>query len=811
MVARRAVVRWALRLFRREWRQQVLVTTLLTVAVGAAVFAASAAYNVAPSRDAEFGSADQRFLLSVSNPEALGPYLSAAEEWFGAVDVIGHRSVQVPGSIDGVEIRSQDPDGAYGSPMLALRDGRFPTGDPEVALTDRVAVIFDAGVGDAVVLDGTERIVVGLVENPGALDDEFALVTPTPSETPDAVTILVRATDDRVDSFTFAEDPGTGFIESRGQTEKANAAVVVLVVATVAMLLVSLVAAAGFVAVAQRRLRQLGMLAAVGATERHLRLVMVANGVTVGAIAAAVGTAVALAGWVAFAPTFEGAAGHRIDRFDVPWWLIAAGVVIAVGTATAAAWWPARSVARVPIVRALSARPPRPAAAHRSALVAALLLVVGVVCLAAGVDPARDYGNPLLLIPGAVATVTAVLFMAPPAIRVLASLAGRLPLASRLAVRDLARYQARSGAALGAISLGLGIAVSVVVIAAAAEYGAAEGNLSDRQLVVWTGSIDLGDLRLPERTPDELRSFEPVVERIARMVDERVVVPLDVAIDPAVEEGRSGQILRTPALLGRRVGENTLRDSGRVFVATPELLTYLGVDLAAVDPATVLLTTQPGDVYLTGDITNTRFRTDPVPDGAVQRIDVPDYGSAPRSFLTEPGLQAATLAPMRAGWLIEARAPFTDSQLADARAMAADAGLTIESRDQQDGLVTLRTSASVAGVLLALGILAMTVGLIRGESARDLRTLTATGATSRTRRALTAGTAGALAVLAVILGMLTAYIALLAGYWPDTGRLSNVPIVHLVGIAVGLPLVATVASWVLGGREPAELARQAID
>jgi DNA-binding PadR family transcriptional regulator len=48
----------------------------------------------------------------------------------------------------------------------------------------------------------------------------------------------------------------------------------------------------------------------------------------------------------------------------------------------------------------------------------------------------------------------------------------------------------------------------------------------------------------------------------------------------------------------------------------------------------------------------------------------------------------------------------------------------------------------VAVMLLALGILAMTVGLIRGEAAGDLRTLTATGATGTTRRNLAAVTAG---------------------------------------------------------------------
>ena len=33
--ARRAVIRWAWRLFRREWRQQLLVLTLLMIAVAA--------------------------------------------------------------------------------------------------------------------------------------------------------------------------------------------------------------------------------------------------------------------------------------------------------------------------------------------------------------------------------------------------------------------------------------------------------------------------------------------------------------------------------------------------------------------------------------------------------------------------------------------------------------------------------------------------------------------------------------------------------------------------------------------------------
>ena len=85
----------------------------------------------------------------------------------------------VPGSVDTLDYRAQDPDGPYGSPLLDLRDGRYPASDGEVAVTDGVADTFDAGVGATFALDGVERTVVGVVENPSDLDDEFALLPPS--------------------------------------------------------------------------------------------------------------------------------------------------------------------------------------------------------------------------------------------------------------------------------------------------------------------------------------------------------------------------------------------------------------------------------------------------------------------------------------------------------------------------------------------------------------------------------------------------------------------------------------------------------
>jgi putative ABC transport system permease protein len=113
--------------------------------------------------------------------------------------------------------------------------------------------------------------------------------------------------------------------------------------------------------------------------------------------------------------------------------------------------------------------------------------------------------------------------------------------------------------------------------------------------------------------------------------------------------------------------------------------------------------------------------------------------------------------------------------------------------------------------LLALAVLALTVGLIRGESAGDLRTLTATGATSRIRRTLTATTAGALALLGALLGVAGAYVVLVGTYHDDLGYLRHVPVLYLLLAIVGVPMAATAAGWLVAGREPPTIARAVID
>jgi putative ABC transport system permease protein len=234
------------------------------------------------------------------------------------------------------------------------------------------------------------------------------------------------------------------------------------------------------------------------------------------------------------------------------------------------------------------------------------------------------------------------------------------------------------------------------------------------------------------------------------------------------------------------------------------MLRYLKISPATISPATDILTVHAGPLVLS---TSTTFGN----ATHVQRIQAPRYTSAPTSLMTLGGLHRQHWTQIQAGWLIETSQPLTAAQLAAAREAAAKAGLTIETRNTQASLATISAAATAAGALLALGVLAMTIGLIRTEAASDLRTLTATGATSTTRRTLTATTAGALALLGALTGAAGAYLALAAGYRSDPSVLSHPPVLYLTITILGIPAAAALSGWLLAGRQPPAIARRVLE
>jgi putative ABC transport system permease protein len=798
--ARRAVVRWAWRLFRREWRQQILVLLLLTAAVVATVLGAATAVNLPPPRGAGFGTADHLAILPPSPDKAAD--IAALRQRFGTVDVIENRSLTT-GTAGGAQLRAQDPHGPYGQPMLALVSGRYPAAADEVAMTRDLASTYAVHVGDRWTGDGRAYRVVGLVENPQNLLDAFALVAPRQIGATGVSTALFDATAGQLNGFAI---PGV-HIQTPQTPGGLPPSVVVLLVAVVGLVFVGLVAVAGFATLAQRRLRSLGVLSSLGATDRHVRLVMVANGAVVGIVAAVAGALIGLAGWIAYVPSLQASTNHRFAWTAIPWWLVAATMVLAVVTATLAARRPARLATRLPIIAALSGRPTDPRPTHRSMIPGLVLLVAGLVLIAfSGGWRSSGSRDSLFKLGGLLATAFGVLLFAPAGITLLGRLAWHAPVGMRIALRDLGRYRARSGPALAAVSFAIFIAMLVGLLATGRYADPLDyfgPNLPVDQMVVYPPGTGPGAHGVPP--PQDPAAEQATVGTISAGLGSPDVLPLATTDATLVEVTRLG-LLSFP---------------GTLYASTPELLRRYHIDPSTIDPTALLLTARPS-LDTARDL---QFRSTMSPDNPACRpatcvadpriqetTKLPKDASGPNLIVTGYAMRRFHLTPTPAGWLIHTSRPLTATQINTARQVALAAGMTIETRSQAPALSQVRNDATGFGVLLALAVLAMSVGLIRSEATADLRTLAANGAAGRTRRAITASTAGALAVTGGLLGTTVAYLVTIALFRSELSqRLFPVPYLDIVIVLIGLPLLAVVASWLLAGREPPANPRQAIE
>jgi hypothetical protein len=581
--ARRAVIRWAWRLFRREWRQQLLVLGLLTVAVAATIWGAGVATNTPPPATATFGTATAAISLPGTDPH-LAALVAQIQRRYGPVDVIENQALST-GSTQSVELRAQNPAGRFGRPLLALDSGHYPAGPGQVALTSQVASLYNLRTGSTWHADGRSWLVTGIVENPADLNDEFALAAPGQVTAPTQVTVLLNAPSgagQNQNQITlgpplpiFAGLPADATVSLASQSGHGgiSPATVVLVVAVLGLVLIGLVSVAGFTVMAQRRLRALGMLAALGATERNVRLVMTANGAAVGLTAAVIGALLGFGAWLAYVPSLQ-QQGRQNNNFS--------------GT----------------------------------------------------------------------------LYVATPAL---------------LADLGLRPSQVDPGADIASMRPGL-------------------GSVPDMQLIY-------GDLGNPQATPS-------------------------IADNPKIQQ------------------------------------------LAA----------------------------------------LPSGTSAPNTVITTHAIQQYKLQTSLDGWFIQARQPLTSAQISSARQIAANAGVTAETKSGELGLNQISDGATMLGLAIALGVLVMSVGLVRSETTGELRTLAATGASSRIRRTVTSATAGAISLLGAVLGAAGATIAGVAWARSSLGStFGDFPVPDLLAVLAGLPLVAVVGGWLLAGRQPQVIARQPLE
>ncbi len=842
LAARRAVTRWAWRLFRREWRQQLMVLSLIIIAVAALVVGASVSTNSPPPANAGFGTA--RFQADISGTPAHDlNRLSTLLRLDGVLDIIENDATPVPGSLLTFDIRSQNPNGPFGRPMLQLLSGSYPTLPGQVAITQGVAQDFHLRVGSVWHLGAKPVSVVGMVQNPQSLLDEFALVAPgqVPLTSSTKITALF---DPRAGVKPSGSDIISANSANNATTSLVSPATITLLLATVGMILIGLVAIAGFTVLAQRRLRSIGMLQSLGATDNHVRLVVRANGAVVGVVGALVGAALGFALWAAYRPHLESSSHHVIGLFQLPWTVLLIAVLIAMLTPLLAASRPARTITKIPIVKALSGRPAPPTPAHRSAVPGLVLLVASFALLGLA-GSSHGGGGTLPLLGGFVCMIAAIVLLAPITVGLLGRLARHLPVTARLALRDLARYRSRSASALAAISLGVLIAV-IICVAASARYSDvldyAGPNVANNQLVVSADSAPPPGSQCsgpggPEKCPTAAQ-VPPIAAQTS--------VANGIARSLSAPHGAVPLELTSVGLQYAKIGDN-LEFGGTIYVATPQLLRALGISPSQInpqadflsmragldtlgnmqmvwgDPSTPNSAPQNGPQNISPPVDGSSLPCPPsscVANPVIQYVpQLPSGTSAPNTLVTEHALSQLHLSNQTSvsGWLISSAGPLTAAQISEARATASTAQLTVESKNDEPSSWQVVNWATVFGIALALAILAMTVGLIRAETSSDLRTLSATGASSWSRRKITAATAGGLALLGMLLGAAGGYLAA-AGYFQSGkfgesvfGNLSHVPLPNLLIIVVGLPLAAAVGGFVFSGRQPSLVSRQPIE
>jgi len=309
------------------------------------------------------------------------------------------------------------------------------------------------------------------------------------------------------------------------------------------------------------------------------------------------------------------------------------------------------------------------------------------------------------LVPGFVAVAVAIVLLAPALLGVAAAAGKRSPIAIRLALRDLARYRARSGPALAAISLSTLIAV-IICVASAARFGnvlAYTGpNLASSQLIVYAPNGPGGQQIGPNAGGPNGQTAPQVNMAQAPKIAAEIAADLGTTNMITLETTSAGLVHAAPGRFW----------SGPIYVATPRLLRAFGISNSEINPDADILMMRPGLstmslmqllAYGNGkDLGNGNGSSSwPCPPGScianppIQEISqLPSGTSAPNTVITEHAIAALHLqsSVQTVGWLITVPDSLTAAQITNAQQVAAGApGMSVETRNS---IPSLRRSST---------------------------------------------------------------------------------------------------------------------
>ena len=372
------------------------------------------------------------------------------------------------GSIEAHSLDASDPmvDG-----YVRLLSGSLPAASGQMAVTEEAATRLGAGIGDVVTSsDETGRwTVTGVVEFPSALGERVLLypgdIPASAGESRELTRWLVDVPgevswedvlefNDRgisVASRAMFDNPSSATTYSSaglGGTDGEDSYDVALLVAGLGLVEVVLLAGPAFAVGARRRRRDLALVAINGATPAHLRRIVLADGVLLGAVAAGVGVVVGIvAAFGTRSVIAERVMLCRPGGYRVFPLALLGIAVLAMGTGLLAALAPAISVGRARLVESLAGRRATVRSSRWGILAGLLIVATGI---GAGAHAAQTVDSRTLLV-GLVLVVVGLVVCVPGLLGLLARLAPALPVSARMALRDTARNRAAAAPAVAAV------------------------------------------------------------------------------------------------------------------------------------------------------------------------------------------------------------------------------------------------------------------------------------------------------------------------------------------------------------------------
>lgn len=280
-----------------------------------------------------------------------------------------------------------------------------------------------------------------------------------------------------------------------------SSTVIAILTATMAFICVTaMLAAPAFAAGATRHRRTLGLIASNGGTRSNLRRVVLAQALLLGALTAVVACALGAVAGVFVGRWWSVRSQGVTPPVDIRFTWLLGLVGVSTIASLVAALIPARSAGRTNLLAALRGQVSSRTVKKRWPTIGVIMIALAALCLFAALTMAdHDDGDglaTLLVIVGMPLLFGGAVLAVPYLLMLTGFLARRLPLTSRLAVRDVSRQRTRATASIGAILATVAVFSGGSVVASSVDAFEAKQYHPSRP--VGTGSFDMsGSTKAP--------------------------------------------------------------------------------------------------------------------------------------------------------------------------------------------------------------------------------------------------------------------------------------------------------------------------